>query len=85
MLTTCERRLLAFYLANAASGLHHRDREASALAVASSAGAQSPATPRRRIQPGFAPVHSPSPRRCSSLPGSARPTLGQQDGTSRPS
>ena len=32
MLTACERRLLAFYLANAASGLHHRDREASALA-----------------------------------------------------
>ena len=32
MPTACERRLLAFYLANAASGLHHRDREASALA-----------------------------------------------------
>ena len=32
MLTACERRLLAFYLANAASGLHHRDREAEALA-----------------------------------------------------
>ena len=32
MLTTYERRLLDFYLANAASGLHHRDREASALA-----------------------------------------------------
>ena len=32
MLTTYERRLLAFYLANAASGLHHREREASALA-----------------------------------------------------
>ena len=32
MLTPYERHLLAFYLANAASGLHHRDREASALA-----------------------------------------------------
>ena len=32
MLTACERRLLAFYLANVASGLHHREREASALA-----------------------------------------------------
>ena len=32
MLTAYERHLLAFYLANAASGLHHRDREASALA-----------------------------------------------------
>ena len=32
MLTACERRLLVFYLANAASGLHHRDPEAAALA-----------------------------------------------------
>ena len=32
MLTAYERHLLASYLANAASGLHHRDREASALA-----------------------------------------------------
>ena len=32
MLTAYERHLLAFYLANAASGLHHRDREAAALA-----------------------------------------------------
>ena len=32
MLTACERRLLAFYLANAASSLHHRDGEAAALA-----------------------------------------------------
>ena len=32
MPTAYERHLLAFYLANAASGLHHRDREASALA-----------------------------------------------------
>ena len=32
MLTAYERHLLARYLANAASGLHHRDREASALA-----------------------------------------------------
>ena len=32
MLTAHERHLLAFYLANAASGLHHCDREASALA-----------------------------------------------------
>ena len=32
MLTPYERHLLACYLANAASGLHHRDREASALA-----------------------------------------------------
>ena len=32
MLTAHERRLLAFYLANAASGLHHRDPEAAALA-----------------------------------------------------
>ena len=32
MPTACERRLIAFYLANAASRLHHRDREASELA-----------------------------------------------------
>ena len=32
MLNACERRLLAFYLANAASSLHHCDREAEALA-----------------------------------------------------
>ena len=32
MRTVYERRLLAFYLANVASGLHHRDREAPALA-----------------------------------------------------
>ena len=32
MLTAYERRLLAFYLANAASGLHHGDREAMELA-----------------------------------------------------
>ena len=32
MLTVYERHLLAFYLANAASGLQHRDREAAALA-----------------------------------------------------
>ena len=32
MLTAYERRLLAFYLANAASSLHHRDREAFNLA-----------------------------------------------------
>ena len=32
MLTAYERRLLAFYLANAASRLHHRDREAFNLA-----------------------------------------------------
>ena len=32
MLTACERRLLAFYLANAASRLHYRDYEASNLA-----------------------------------------------------
>ena len=32
MLTSYERRLLAFYLANAASRLHHRDREAFYLA-----------------------------------------------------
>ena len=32
MLNACERRLLAFYLANAASSLHHRDGEAAALA-----------------------------------------------------
>ena len=32
MLTACERRLVAFYLANAASRLHHQDREASELA-----------------------------------------------------
>ena len=32
MLTAYERRLLAFYLANAASGLHHGDRAAKELA-----------------------------------------------------
>ena len=32
MLTACERRLIAFYLANAASRLHHQDREAAELA-----------------------------------------------------
>ena len=32
MLTACERRLITFYLANAASRLHHQDREASELA-----------------------------------------------------
>ena len=32
MLSTYERRLLAFYLANAASRLHHRNYEASNLA-----------------------------------------------------
>ncbi len=32
MLTAYERHLIAFYLANAAGRLHHRDREASALA-----------------------------------------------------
>ena len=32
MLSAYEGHLLACYLANAASGLHHRDREASALA-----------------------------------------------------
>ena len=33
MLNACERRLIAFYLANAASRLHHQDREASELAA----------------------------------------------------
>ena len=32
MLVTYERHRFTFYLMNAASGLHHRDREASALA-----------------------------------------------------
>ena len=32
MLNACEQRLMAFYLANAAPALHHRDREASDLA-----------------------------------------------------
>ena len=32
MLTAYEGHLLACYLANAVTGLHHRDREASALA-----------------------------------------------------
>ena len=32
MLNACERRLMAFYFANAAAALHHRDREASDLA-----------------------------------------------------
>ena len=32
MLNAYEQRLVAFYLANAASALHHRDREASDLA-----------------------------------------------------
>ena len=32
MLNTYEQRLVAFYLANAAAALHHRDREASDLA-----------------------------------------------------
>ena len=32
MLNAYEQRLMAFYLANAASALHHRDREASDLA-----------------------------------------------------
>ena len=32
MLNAYEQRLIAFYLSNAASSLHHRDREASDLA-----------------------------------------------------
>ena len=32
MLTAYERHLIAFYLANAAGRVHHRDREASDLA-----------------------------------------------------
>ena len=32
MLNAYEQRLMAFYLANAAAALHHRDREASDLA-----------------------------------------------------
>ena len=44
MLAACERRLLAFYLANATSSLHHRDREAAAIAewVATMPGVASP-------------------------------------------
>ena len=53
MLTPYERHLLAFYLANAASGLHHRDREASALAEwvtdrENRVACGRPTTPRRK-------------------------------------
>ena len=45
MLTACERRLLAFCLANAASGLHHREREATELAEWVAEGESSGAFP----------------------------------------